>query len=211
MLRVLEKWNSNQQVHCDIIYSFEVNGSSVTVEEKDGLFDIKARANIPVLVSPEEFSCELRIPKANYTQSDPSLGHNNQQHPRFFVVVRKSSTSRSLLVSLSQNVELSVATELWRLPEMVLYSCLPLGLVNLVPPVSCEILQIDSALLSIREDNILNYYNHKYYSSMECVTWVAGLMSSGVFRNNFFKRRFPSIHLFLVYPLLGDLGYRVSE
>ncbi|KAF5308698.1 hypothetical protein FQR65_LT06059 [Abscondita terminalis] len=45
----------------------EVNGSLVTVEERDGLFDIKARANIPALVSPEEFSCELRIPKANYT------------------------------------------------------------------------------------------------------------------------------------------------
>ncbi|KAK4875431.1 hypothetical protein RN001_011853 [Aquatica leii] len=47
--------------------SSEVNGSLVTVEERDGLFDIKARANIPALVSPEEFSCELRIPKANYT------------------------------------------------------------------------------------------------------------------------------------------------
>ncbi|KAB0794602.1 hypothetical protein PPYR_11441 [Photinus pyralis] len=47
--------------------SSEVNGSLVTVEERDGLFDIKARANIPALISPEEFSCELRIPKANYT------------------------------------------------------------------------------------------------------------------------------------------------
>jgi len=45
----------------------EVNGSVVTVEERAGLFDIRARANIPALVSPEEFSCELRIPKANYT------------------------------------------------------------------------------------------------------------------------------------------------
>lgn len=52
--------------HSFLLYS-EVNGSVVTVEERDGLFDINARANIPALVAPEEFSCELRIPKANYT------------------------------------------------------------------------------------------------------------------------------------------------
>lgn len=35
--------------------------------ERGGLFDIKAAAEIPSLEAPEEFSCELHIPQANYT------------------------------------------------------------------------------------------------------------------------------------------------
>ncbi|CAG9817328.1 unnamed protein product [Phaedon cochleariae] len=45
----------------------EVNNSKVEVCEKNGLYDIKAVAQIPSLETPEEFSCELHIPQANYT------------------------------------------------------------------------------------------------------------------------------------------------
>ncbi|XP_063907593.1 uncharacterized protein LOC135125816 isoform X2 [Zophobas morio] len=45
----------------------EVNSSKVTVLERAGLFDIRATAEVPSLNGPEEFSCELRIPQANYT------------------------------------------------------------------------------------------------------------------------------------------------
>lgn len=45
----------------------EVNGSVITIQERAGLFNIRATANIPALVEPEEFSCELHIPQANYT------------------------------------------------------------------------------------------------------------------------------------------------
>ncbi|CAH1378668.1 uncharacterized protein [Tenebrio molitor] len=45
----------------------EVNSSKVAVQERAGLFDIRATAEVPSLNGPEEFSCELRIPQANYT------------------------------------------------------------------------------------------------------------------------------------------------
>lgn len=39
----------------------------VQVVEREGLYDIKAVAEMPSLETPEEFSCELHIPQANYT------------------------------------------------------------------------------------------------------------------------------------------------
>ncbi|CAH1154130.1 unnamed protein product [Phaedon cochleariae] len=45
----------------------EVNNTKVQVCEKNGLYDIKAVAEVPSLDAPEEFSCELLIPQANYT------------------------------------------------------------------------------------------------------------------------------------------------
>ncbi|VEN42611.1 unnamed protein product [Callosobruchus maculatus] len=45
----------------------EVNNSKVQVYEKGNIFDIKVVAEVPRLESPEEFSCELHIPQANYT------------------------------------------------------------------------------------------------------------------------------------------------
>ncbi|KAG5880126.1 hypothetical protein JTB14_037358 [Gonioctena quinquepunctata] len=45
----------------------EVNNSKVKVFERNGLFDIQATADNPSLEAPEEFSCELHIPQANYT------------------------------------------------------------------------------------------------------------------------------------------------
>lgn len=44
-----------------------MNDSVVTTQKKGGLYNIKATANVPALVGPEEFSCELHIPQANYT------------------------------------------------------------------------------------------------------------------------------------------------
>ncbi|KAJ8910647.1 hypothetical protein NQ315_005913 [Exocentrus adspersus] len=49
------------------LFISEVNNSKIAVQEKNGLFDIKAVAEIPSLETPEEFSCELHIPQANYT------------------------------------------------------------------------------------------------------------------------------------------------
>ncbi|KAJ8967561.1 hypothetical protein NQ314_002878 [Rhamnusium bicolor] len=45
----------------------EVNNSKVSIQERAGLYDIKAVTEIPLLEAPEEFSCELHIPQANYT------------------------------------------------------------------------------------------------------------------------------------------------
>lgn len=39
----------------------------VNVIERDGLYDIKAVVELPSLEAPEQFSCELHIPQANYT------------------------------------------------------------------------------------------------------------------------------------------------
>lgn len=39
----------------------------MVVKEKGNLFDITATSTLPALADPEEFSCELRIPQANYT------------------------------------------------------------------------------------------------------------------------------------------------
>lgn len=33
----------------------------------ENFFDVKAIANVTMLIAPEEFSCELDIPEANYT------------------------------------------------------------------------------------------------------------------------------------------------
>ncbi|XP_022917622.1 uncharacterized protein [Onthophagus taurus] len=44
-----------------------VNDSVVTVQERGGLYNIKASGNVSVLDAPEEFSCELHIPQANYS------------------------------------------------------------------------------------------------------------------------------------------------
>lgn len=45
----------------------EVNTSHISIQERAGLYDIKAVAEIPSLAAPEEFSCELHVPQANYT------------------------------------------------------------------------------------------------------------------------------------------------
>lgn len=39
----------------------------VTIDKNAGLFDITAKATVPALILPVELSCELNIPKANYT------------------------------------------------------------------------------------------------------------------------------------------------
>ncbi|XP_019872417.1 uncharacterized protein LOC109600683 [Aethina tumida] len=52
----------------------EVNNSVVSVEMTNGgLYDIKAVAEVPSLIAPEEFGCELNIPQANYTVSKRAM------------------------------------------------------------------------------------------------------------------------------------------
>lgn len=43
-----------------------INDSIVTFNGEN-FFDVKAIANVTMLIAPEEFSCELDIPEANYT------------------------------------------------------------------------------------------------------------------------------------------------
>lgn len=47
----------------------ELESKEVLRQDKAGLFDISAVANLPqeALIEPMEFSCELRVPAANYT------------------------------------------------------------------------------------------------------------------------------------------------
>ncbi|KAJ3644094.1 hypothetical protein Zmor_026767 [Zophobas morio] len=62
-------FHQSENRYCTLALSLfsEVNSSKVTVLERAGLFDIRATAEVPSLNGPEEFSCELRIPQANYT------------------------------------------------------------------------------------------------------------------------------------------------
>ncbi|KAL3270219.1 hypothetical protein HHI36_009275 [Cryptolaemus montrouzieri] len=54
----------NMNIH---VNNSEVNNSVLSIQKRAGLFDIEVMADIPSLTSPEEFSCELHIPQANYT------------------------------------------------------------------------------------------------------------------------------------------------
>lgn len=45
----------------------DITETEVVVRERGQLFDISAATSLPALNDPEEFSCELRIPQANYT------------------------------------------------------------------------------------------------------------------------------------------------
>ncbi|KAK4874319.1 hypothetical protein RN001_013679 [Aquatica leii] len=45
----------------------DIAETKVVVRERGQLFDISASTSLPALNDPEEFSCELRIPQANYT------------------------------------------------------------------------------------------------------------------------------------------------
>lgn len=39
----------------------------MTVWQREQLYEVSATVTLPALNGPEEFSCELRIPEANYT------------------------------------------------------------------------------------------------------------------------------------------------
>ncbi|GJQ72474.1 hypothetical protein Trydic_g3548 [Trypoxylus dichotomus] len=51
----------------------EISETEVKVREKGQLFDITASAVLPALQDPEEFSCEVRIPEANYTKRQETV------------------------------------------------------------------------------------------------------------------------------------------
>lgn len=51
----------------------EIAETEVKVREKGQLFDITASAVLPALQDPEEFSCEVRIPEANYTKRQETV------------------------------------------------------------------------------------------------------------------------------------------
>ncbi|XP_018324768.1 uncharacterized protein LOC108736721 [Agrilus planipennis] len=55
----------------------EINDSVVTIEKKGGLYNIKAFTDLPRLASAKEFSCELRIPQANYTVRKEAVYYPN--------------------------------------------------------------------------------------------------------------------------------------
>lgn len=48
-------------------FSREIEEAEVSVRERGVLFDITASTILPALEAPEEFTCELHIPQANYT------------------------------------------------------------------------------------------------------------------------------------------------
>nr|KAH0807716.1 hypothetical protein GEV33_015075 [Tenebrio molitor]KAH0807717.1 hypothetical protein GEV33_015074 [Tenebrio molitor] len=45
----------------------EIEETEVTARLRGQLYEVSATATLPALKDPEEFSCELRIPQANYT------------------------------------------------------------------------------------------------------------------------------------------------
>lgn len=49
------------------IFSRELTEAKVTSRQRGQLYDISATATLEALKEPEEFSCNLRIPEANYT------------------------------------------------------------------------------------------------------------------------------------------------
>ncbi|KAK9686705.1 hypothetical protein QE152_g36990 [Popillia japonica] len=81
-------------------FSREITETEVKVREKGQLFDITASAVLPALQDPEEFSCEVRIPEANYTK---------RQETVFFpddLVMDEENTSTAGLVSFDEDQEL---------------------------------------------------------------------------------------------------------
>ncbi|XP_018321183.1 uncharacterized protein LOC108734222 isoform X2 [Agrilus planipennis] len=66
-----------------ITEKIEINNTVITVEKKEGLFNIKATSDQPRLEAAKEFSCELRIPKANYTVKKEVVYYPNSRGSNF--------------------------------------------------------------------------------------------------------------------------------
>lgn len=59
-----------------------INDSIVTFNGEN-FFDVKAIANVTMLIAPEEFSCELDIPEANYTARKEAIYYPGEYYLSF--------------------------------------------------------------------------------------------------------------------------------
>lgn len=68
-----------------VIFYSEILEAEVVVREIGQLFDISASTSLPALKDPEEFSCELRIPQANYTVRRETVFYPGKSSPQLFL------------------------------------------------------------------------------------------------------------------------------
>lgn len=78
----------------------------------ENVFDVKAIANVTMLIAPEEFSCELDIPEANYTARKEAIYYPGECYLSFIANTGplESIWSRLLDLFLGQQIAINVVT-----------------------------------------------------------------------------------------------------
>lgn len=64
--------------------------TEITSKQRGNLYDISVSATLKALEVPEEFSCELRIPQANYTVRKETVIYPGEPYSRQFVTKKNS-------------------------------------------------------------------------------------------------------------------------